>query len=117
MRYTIIPLLLLGIAFSATAQESNSDLALAEAYYAQGDWKNAARSYDLVIREDTEAPFVLQKLSYSLMKMRHEDRARIVLDRLIELQPDNEVAHFNLGLLYWRTQRPLMAIPCFEAAC
>ncbi|MCB2206228.1 tetratricopeptide repeat protein [bacterium] len=120
MRYIINPAIIILLTFFPAvvlfAQEENSDLAMAESFFDREDWENAARSYDRVIQAESETPFVLHRLAYSLLKCDHNMKARVVLERLIALNPDDDLAHYNLGILYWSTDRPLLAIPCFKSA-
>ncbi len=98
-----------------TAQEENSDLALAEALYDQGSYRQAVHAYDIAMINLLDDPFTLQRLSCALLQLDSYDRARVALERLLEVDPDNDIGRHNLGILFWCTDRPLLAIPCFEA--
>ena len=96
------------------AQEEGSDLALAEALYDRGEYREAVNAYDLALIRQIDDPWTLHRISYALLQLGRHDRARAVLERLIEVDPDEPVGHYNLGILFWRTGRPYLAISCFE---
>ena len=96
------------------AQEEGAELALADALYDQGDYRQAIEAYDLALIRLLENPLTLHRMAFALLQLDRYERARAVLERFIEVMPDEPIGHYNLGVLYWHTGRHYLAIPCFE---
>ena len=57
------------------------------------------------LREVEASPSVLEGLGRALFDAKQYDQAVLVLEELVEISPDNDYAHFALGLSLWRLQR------------
>lgn len=57
------------------------------------------------LREVEDSPSVLEGLGRALFDARQYDQAVRVLGDLVEVSPDNDYAHFALGLSLWRLQK------------
>lgn len=57
------------------------------------------------LREVEASPSVLEGLGRALFDAKQYDQAVLVLGELVETSPDNDYAHFALGLALWRLQR------------
>ena len=57
------------------------------------------------LREVDASPSVLEGLGRALFDAKRYEQAARVLDDLVEVSPDNDYAHFALGLSLWRLQR------------
>lgn len=61
------------------------------------------------VRQEDESPAVLEGLGRALLDAKQYDAAAEVLAELVELAPDNDYAHFALGLALWRQQKFISA--------
>lgn len=61
------------------------------------------------LREVEASPSVLEGLGRALFDTKQYDQAVLVLGELVEVAPDNDYAHFALGLSLWRLQKFLPA--------
>lgn len=61
------------------------------------------------VRQEDESPAVLEGLGRALLDAKQYDAAAEVLTELVELAPDNDYAHFALGLALWRQQKFISA--------
>ncbi len=61
------------------------------------------------VRQEDESPAVLEGLGRALLDAKQYDAAAEVLTELVELAPDNDYAHFALGLALWRQQKFILA--------
>ena len=66
---------------------------------------NAAAILFERIRKDDQSPAVLEGLGRALFDAKRFDEAAVVLEELVTLSPDNDYAHFALGLALWRMQK------------
>jgi Flp pilus assembly protein TadD len=57
------------------------------------------------LREVDSTPSVLEGLGRALFDAKNYSEAVQVLEELVEKSPDNDYAHFALGLSLWRLQR------------
>lgn len=57
------------------------------------------------LREVDSSPSVLEGLGRALFDAKRYEQAAKVLGDLVEVSPDNDYAHFALGLSLWRLQR------------
>jgi tol-pal system protein YbgF len=68
---------------------------LGEAYYVTRDYRNAASSFERVMREwpsSQKAPDALLKLGYTQIELQRPDAARVTLNDVIARYPDTEAA-------------------------
>jgi Flp pilus assembly protein TadD len=61
------------------------------------------------LREVDASPSVLEGLGRALFDAKRYEQAAKVLSDLVEVSPDNDYAHFALGLSLWRLQRFILA--------
>ncbi len=61
------------------------------------------------LREVDSSPSVLEGLGRALFDAKEYDQAVEVLGELVESAPDNDYAHFALGLSLWRLQKFITA--------
>ena len=66
---------------------------------------NAAAILFERIRKVDRSPAVLEGLGRALFDAKRFDEAAVVLEELVTLSPDNDYAHFALGLALWRMQK------------
>lgn len=78
--------------------------------YAQGDFREAARMFREVVREDPHNPWPRSYLGFSLGKDGRIDEAVKVLEEGVRAFPKNEVLHFLLGLAYYEKGQVLRAL-------
>ena len=57
------------------------------------------------LREINSSPSVLEGLGRALFDAKRYVEAEVVLDELVQSAPDNDYAHFALGLSLWRQQK------------
>lgn len=70
---------------------------------------NAAAILFERVRQEDESPAVLEGLGRALLDAKQYDAAADVLTELVEVAPDNDYAHFALGLALWRQQKFILA--------
>lgn len=70
---------------------------------------NAAAILFERVRQEDESPAVLEGLGRALLDAKQYDAAAEVLTQLVEVAPDNDYAHFALGLALWRQQKFISA--------
>lgn len=113
----MLALLLLGLpGICLQAQDGDSDVMLGNHYTETEDWDNAVRSYDAALLARIDDTEILHALSYALLQLNRYERARLVLDRILEIDDTDETAHFNLGIMYWYTDRYFLALAHAERA-
>ena len=61
------------------------------------------------LREVDSSPSVLEGLGRALFDAKRYEQAAKILGDLVEVSPDNDYAHFALGLSLWRLQRFILA--------
>lgn len=110
----LLALVLIAFPLQAFAQEEHSERELAEELFDRGEFRQALQAYDLMMIRMIDDPNVLHQISFSLLKCERWDRAQAVLERFVEVDPDEPVARYNLGILHWQMDRHYLAIPCFE---
>ncbi|MCH9677112.1 MAG: tetratricopeptide repeat protein [Candidatus Nanopelagicales bacterium] len=57
------------------------------------------------LREVDANPSVLEALGRAQFDAKNYEEAVMVLEQLVEVSPDNDYAHFALGLSFWRLQK------------
>ena len=70
---------------------------------------NAAAILFARLREEESSPAVLEGLGRALFDAKRYEQAAEVLQELVETSPDNDYAHFALGLSLWRLQEFIQA--------
>lgn len=122
-RVALLILLLLLLSPRMAAQDAGTDdesalsevilgLTLAE----QGDHENAVRAFELALLQYINSKPLLIELAYSLFKLERNERARIILERVLELDSNDYLGNFNLGILHAVEGRYALAIVYFEHA-
>lgn len=61
------------------------------------------------VRREEESPAVLEGLGRALFDAKRYEESVEVFEELVELSPDNDYAHFALGLALWRLQKFVLA--------
>ena len=120
----VLLVLLLGASFAtATAQGSvveddsvSDDFAHGMLLAARNDHENAVRVFDLVLLQSTRHVEFLNALAFSLLQLQRYERARLVLERALEIDSSDYIANFNLGILHAIGGRYALAIIFFEHA-
>lgn len=69
-----------------------------------GDSGAAAILFERVLKED-QSPAVLEGLGRALFDAKKYEQAAGVFEDLLAQSPDNDYAHFALGLALWRMQK------------
>lgn len=113
--FMLFVLVLIGVPFQAFAQEEHSERELAEELFDRGEYRQVLQAYDLMLIRMIDDPNILHQISYSLLKCERWERAQAVLERFVEVDPEQPVAQYNLGLLHWNMDRRFLAIACFES--
>ncbi len=81
-----------------------------QALLAQGNADAAAVVFDRLHSHDPESPSVLEAWARALFDARRFAEAAEAFGDLVERSPDDDYAHYGLGLALWRLQR-------FPSAC
>lgn len=76
-----------------------------EALLAQGNADAAAVIFDRLHSHDPESPSVLEAWARALFDARRFDEAAGAFGDLVERSPDDDYAHYGLGMSLWRLQR------------
>ncbi len=66
---------------------------------------NAAAILFERVRQEDQSPAVLEGLGRALFDAKRYEQASKVLEELVSHSPDNDYAHFALGLTFWRMQK------------
>ncbi|MBN1446543.1 MAG: tetratricopeptide repeat protein [Bacteroidetes bacterium] len=98
----------------AMVQETQTDLLVARSAYELGEWEIAVEAYEAAKHETTFTIGDLHQLSYALLQLDRYDRARAVLENILDIDPADALAWFNLGITHMRTNRMHAAHRCFE---
>lgn len=75
-----------------------------EALLAQGNADAAAVVFERLHSRDPESPSVLESWARALFDARRFGEAADAFGDLVERSPDNDYAHYGLGLALWRLQ-------------
>jgi tetratricopeptide (TPR) repeat protein len=101
---------------AAFGQEISSGLALADGYFEDGRWEEAVVAYEEAKHETQFTVYDLHNMAYSLMQLSRYDRARRLLRNIIDIEETDALAHYNLGVLHFITDRYSLATTCLERA-
>lgn len=77
----------------------------AEALLAQGNADAAAVILERLHDADPDSPSLLEAWARALFDARRFDEAALAFSLLVERSPDEDYAHYGLGLSMWRLQR------------
>lgn len=91
-------------------------LADAQRHFENEQWESAVAAYEQAKHHTSFTTYDLHNLSYSLIQLSRYDRAARVLRNIIALDTEDDLAHFNLGVIYLRTARYALAEKTFERA-
>ena len=72
---------------------------MATIYFELEDWDKCAETYGKMAALQDDNVSVLQNLVMFLLQLRMDDSARVVIDRAIELDPDNAKMHIHRGYM------------------
>jgi tetratricopeptide (TPR) repeat protein len=118
MRRLIISTIVFLLPCILHAQDENPDLALADSYYSNGDYEQAITAYERAFA--TGGPGIkmldMHRHAISLIELGRYDRACRMLESIVELEPDEAVAWFNLAIAHSRMDRYHNAHACFRRA-
>ena len=81
------------------SDSSKQNLSEGDKFFDAGEYALAIGKYKEVVQENPEYIAVLNKLAASCIKMNAEDQAMTVFKRIIEINPNNQVAHAKLARL------------------
>ena len=83
------------------AHPDNFDLLsnLATIYYELEDWEKCAETFGSMAALQTDNAMVLQNLALLLLQLQWDDSARVVMDKVIELDPENKDMRSRRGYL------------------
>ena len=82
----------------------------------RGETSEACRLFREALRLDPKETNVRAALGSLLLRLDRWDEARVELKRVVQEVPEQIVAHYNLGLVYGRLNRPEEAHHQFELA-
>lgn len=104
-------------ALEITPQDESILEKLAQSYQESGDFENAEIAYTKLTQINPDNA----KYFFSLMIRMYDtngmpDKAAAVAERMIELDPNNADAYYNLGYMYVKQEKWQEAIPHFEKA-
>lgn len=92
-------------------QAVQSEIEKADRYLQAGDFKKAAESYrkvmDLTGKKDTE---ILKKLARAETGLKNREGVERILTEVIELDPSDAEAHFELALIYYEKRETTKAL-------
>jgi hypothetical protein len=83
--------------------------------HSAGDLAGAERAYREILATE-DHPDAVCNLGLILKDRGDYAEGETLLKRAAEASPDSPIPVYNLGNLYWRTNRLAEAVPCFEAA-
>jgi len=89
---------------------------LADGFEADGEPAKALRSYEEAARRRPGSAVILRKLGTALMETRQLDRAAMVIQRVLKVDPADPVAWHVIGQVYTMQGRNPEAIVAFEKA-
>lgn len=94
-----------------------SEMTKADRFLEAGDFKKAAKSYSKVIElAGKEDPEVLKKLAIAEIGLRNRDNAEKLLKKIIQLNPKDAEAYFQLSLIYYEKSETTKALEFAEKA-
>ena len=106
--------------FRAAAQvnpkEPNVHFGLGYLLWKKGQHADAAKEFQAELDNDPQHLQAMLYLADSEMQMNQLDQARILLEKLVKLSPDNAMAHRDLGIVYADLDRKQEALREFQAA-
>jgi len=70
---------------------------LGDIYGSQEDYEQAIRSYKRSLELDSNNPTIMTSLAVAYLKTNRNEPAREVLESVIQIQPDNNIAYKHLG--------------------
>ncbi len=127
-RISITLIMLLAFSVVASAQHegallaaadrsvAESQLADARRHFENEEWERAATAYEMAKHHTSFTLHDLHDLAYALIRLSRYDRAARVLRNIIEIDAEDDLAHYNLGVIYLRTARYALAEKTFERA-
>lgn len=77
----------------------------AEELLQQGNSAAAGVLLDRLRRLDPDSPAIMEAWARAMFDSKRFDEAATAFTALVERQPDNDYAHYGLGLSMWRLQR------------
>ena len=103
-------------AIQANPKEPNVHFGLGYLLWTKGQYPEAAKEFQAELDNDPEHLQAMLYLADAEIQMNGEDDARGLLEKLVKLNPDNGMAHRDLGIVYADQERRQDAQAEFEAA-
>ncbi|MCK4656411.1 MAG: tetratricopeptide repeat protein, partial [candidate division Zixibacteria bacterium] len=72
---------------------------LATIYYETEDWEKCAETFGSMVALQADNAIVLQNLGLLLLQLKMDDSARVVMDKVIELDPENQDMRSRRGYM------------------
>jgi tetratricopeptide (TPR) repeat protein len=116
MRCFILTCMLLFAAAGVHAQQADSTLLLADAYYSGAKYEMAFDACKSVSHVGSIPPENRHRYALACIKLHRYERARMLLESLTSDRRYQALAWFNLGVVYYNTGRYHLARNCFERA-
>jgi tetratricopeptide (TPR) repeat protein len=92
-------------ALAVNPNDEKAECKLGDLAALRGDQKTAADHYERALKLQANDPEALIGLAKSFMTMNQPEKALLLLEQAVKLDPTNSVAHFRLGTLYRRMSR------------
>jgi tetratricopeptide (TPR) repeat protein len=103
-------------AVQANPKEPNVHFGLGYLLWKKGQYADAAKEFQAEMDNDPEHLQSMLYLGDSKMQMNQPDESRILLEKLLKLNPDNAMAHRDLAIVYADQDRKQDALHEFQAA-
>lgn len=103
-------------AVKADPKEPDVHFGLGYLLWEQGQTQEAAQQFQAELANDPHHLQAMLYLADSDIQMNHLDEARPLLEKLVKVNPENGMIHFDLGMLYTGEGRKQDALAQFQAA-
>jgi len=110
----VVAVLLLGLSFSASAQDDVSSLwDKAGEAFAAGQWQNALNFYQTIEAENLQSADLFYNIGNTYFKLDDNAHAILYFERALKLDPSHDDAAHNLAIVRQMTLDKIDAVPDF----
>lgn len=95
---------------------AENHLADADRHFENEQWERAVNAYDEAKHHSSFTMHDLHNLSYALIRLSRYERAARILRDIVDIDAEDGLAHYNLGVIYLRSRRYTLAVRAFETA-
>jgi tetratricopeptide (TPR) repeat protein len=111
-RKILFSLVIFLCSFNAFASEPQADFQKANEYYKKGDYENAIKTYEQLLKESGNPPAeVYYNLGNCYYKTGNTAKSILNYERAVKLNPDDEDANFNLRIANLKVADRIEALP------